>query len=63
MCGGGFKPEQISNHLNNDTELFLKLTGSEHIYLLFRSGTFFLNQSINKKDPVLLSGFCFLINF
>ena len=23
MCGGGFKPEQISNHLNNDTELFL----------------------------------------
>ena len=57
MCGGGgLKPEQINNYLNNDLKLFLKLTGSEYIYLLFGSETFFLDQSINKKDPVLLSG-------
>ena len=42
MCGGGgLKPEQINNYLNNDLKLFLKLTGSEYIYLLFGSETFF----------------------
>ena len=53
---GGFKPKQINEYLNNGLKLFLKLSGSEYIYLLLGSGTLFLNQSINKKDPVLSSG-------
>ena len=47
--GGGLKPEQINNYLNNDLKLFLKLTGFEYIYLSFGSGTFSrTNQSIKR---------------